>query len=107
MSYHDIDEAEDGCDALEKISHKKCSVIFLDWHMPVMGGLDCLREIKADKEASDIPVIMITSESEKPKIMEAIMMGAANYLVKPFQIDALKEKLSDVLNKQKFQKRME
>jgi len=93
IGYSEIDEAEDGEDALKKITAKKYNLVLMDWNMPIMNGLDCLKKVKADDALKDVPVIMVTSESEKSRIIEAIQAGASNYLVKPFQPDILKDKI--------------
>ncbi len=97
IGFTDIDEAPDGAQALEKVKGNKYDLVLMDWNMPVMNGLDCLKAIKADPAIKSTPVVMVTSESEKTRIIEAIQAGAANYVVKPFQPDTLKEKIGAVL----------
>jgi two-component system, chemotaxis family, chemotaxis protein CheY len=98
IGYSDIIEAEDGQDALNKLkSNPDVSLVLLDWNMPNMNGIDCLKAIKADAGLKSIPVMMVTSEAEKSRIIEAIQAGAANYLVKPFHADALKEKITSIV----------
>ena len=89
-----IVEAGDGEDALSKIEGAMpLDIILLDWNMPVMDGLTFLKTIRKDAKYADVKVIMCTSESEKPKVMEALKAGANNYIVKPFSPEALKKKL--------------
>jgi two-component system chemotaxis response regulator CheY len=90
----DVTEAEDGADALKKMPGAGFELVLMDWNMPNMTGIEALKKIKADPALKATPVIMVTSESEKTKIMEAIQAGAANYVVKPFQPDTLKEKIA-------------
>jgi two-component system chemotaxis response regulator CheY len=90
----DIIEAEDGVDALEKLqAGMPVDIVCLDINMPRMDGMSCLRKIREDTTYKDVKVVMVTSESEKKKVIEAIQAGANNYLVKPFTPDSLKEKL--------------
>ncbi len=90
----DIIEAEDGHDALLKLSaNMPVDYMFLDWNMPLMNGYDCLVTIRKDKQYSGVKVIMCTSESEKSRVLEALKAGANNYIVKPFDDKAIKEKL--------------
>ncbi len=90
----DIIQAEDGRDALEKAAaNMPIDFMFLDWNMPIMNGLDCLKTLRADPAYKDMKIIMCTSESEKERVLEALKAGASNYIVKPFDAAAIKEKL--------------
>jgi two-component system, chemotaxis family, chemotaxis protein CheY len=98
LGYEDVIQAEDGQDALNKLKENPgVKLVLLDWNMPNMNGIDCLKAIKANPTTKAVPVMMVTSEAEKSKIIEAIQNGASNYLVKPFEADALKEKISGLL----------
>lgn len=79
-------EAADGKAGLEALEEEKGKVdlILLDWHMPVMDGMEMLTRLKADDLFKDIPVTMVTTETERHKIFEAVEKGAKNYLIKPF-----------------------
>lgn len=88
-----IFEAEDGEQALKFMRDRKPALVLMDWNMPTMTGIDALREAKTDPAIKDIPVIMVTSESEKKRIIEAIQAGADNYVVKPFTPDTILEKV--------------
>ena len=88
----DIVEAEDGCKALEYYEKQAFDVILCDWNMPNMDGLTLLKEIR--QRNKDIPVIMITTEAERARVVTAIQAGCSDYLVKPFTPDNLKEKLT-------------
>ena len=99
MGLSDISEAADGSQALKLVSSRKFDLILLDWKMPVLSGLDTLRKLKADPEFESIPVVMITSETNKTKILEAIQSGAANYIIKPFSDEVLREKLEPFFGK--------
>lgn len=90
----DIVEAGNGDEALGVLEkNMPVDVILLDWNMPVMDGLEFLKNIRQSGTFKDVKVVMCTSESEKPKVIEALKAGANNYIVKPFQPEALKEKL--------------
>jgi len=95
LGYMNIEEAENGQDALEKLKAKKFDLIFLDWNMPVMQGIDVLRELRKMPAYKDTPVIMLTAEAEKEKVITAIQEGVTNYIVKPFKPATLKEKLAE------------
>jgi len=98
LGYNDLVQAEDGADAIKKLrENPDVKLVLLDWNMPNMNGLDCLKAVKADPSTKAIPVMMVTSEAEKTKIIEAVQAGASNYLVKPFDADSLKAKITALL----------
>jgi two-component system chemotaxis response regulator CheY len=83
--------ASDGKEALAVVS-RECSnikLILSDWNMPVMNGFEFLKAVKSNNAYKQIPVIMITTEAEKSNINKAIQIGAANYLLKPFNPEDL------------------
>ena len=94
MLGHDAVPAANGIDAFERLKeHEDVRLILLDWNMPEMNGIEFLREIKARPGLSEIPVIMLTTESERRKMIEAIEAGAKHYLTKPFQPETLATKI--------------
>lgn len=99
LGHTDIVEAGDGLEAIAKLQGGGFDLVLMDWNMPNMTGIEALKKIKADATLKSIPVIMVTSESEKTKIMEAIQAGASNYVVKPFQAEVLQEKIQAIINK--------
>ncbi len=94
LGISEIIEASNGDEALGALKQNMpVDVVLLDWNMPVMDGLTFLKTVREDATYKDVKIIMCTSESEKTRVVEAMKAGANNYLVKPFQPDALKEKL--------------
>ncbi len=87
----DIVEAEDGRQALEYFEKQAFDVVLSDWNMPNMDGLTLLKELR--QRSKDIPIIMITTEAERARVVTAIQAGISDYLVKPFTPDGLREKL--------------
>lgn len=87
----DIVEAEDGRQALQYFECAEFSVVLSDWNMPNMDGLALLKEIRTRNQ--QIPVIMITTEAERARVIAAIQAGVTDYLVKPFTPEGLREKL--------------
>ena len=69
------------------------SLILLDWNMPGMSGIEVLKKLKSDERWKEIPVMMVTTDSERDNIVEAIQVGAANYLAKPFAPEDLISKM--------------
>lgn len=99
-----IEEARDGAEALEKLKKnhadgEKVDLIFCDWNMPKMSGIELLETCKKSTEFADIPFIMVTSESEKTHVLEAIKLGAADYIAKPFALETIEKKLQKVRKK--------
>lgn len=87
---------EEALQVLEKDSGG-FSMILLDVNMPGMNGLELLKKIKADARWSAIPVMMVTSESERTTVVEAIQAGAVSYLTKPFAPADLVKKIAQSL----------
>jgi two-component system chemotaxis response regulator CheY len=99
LGHTDIEEAGDGAEAVNKMAAGGFELVLMDWNMPNMTGIEALKLMKANPATKAVPVIMVTSESEKSRIMEAIQCGAANYVVKPFQPETLQEKIAAVAKK--------
>ena len=90
----EIREAGDGNEAIKAVSLEKPDLILMDWNMPNLNGVEALKKLKADPATKPIPVIMITSESEKADIIAAVQAGAASYVIKPFNAAIIKEKIA-------------
>src|SRR5215211_4355950 len=84
-------EAGDGAEAITVFQKQPCKLVLTDWNMPNKSGLDLTRDIRA--LGSKVPILMITTESEKGRVVEAIQAGITDYLTKPFTQDALQAKL--------------
>jgi len=87
----DIAEAADGSEAVAMFKPGDFDMVLTDWNMPGLTGLDVLKQIRA--QDPKVPVIMVTTEAEKSRVLEAIQAGVTDYLVKPFTADTLREKL--------------
>ena len=92
-----IYEAGDGLEALEALRKNSVDLILSDINMPNMDGIQMLSAIKAHETWKSIPVIMITTEGSQAKVMEAVSLGAAGYVRKPFTADQIKEKLIGII----------
>jgi len=86
-------EAGDGRQALEVLQQNTVNLVLSDINMPNMDGLQLLAQIKSHAQWKSIPVIMITTEGNQARVMEAVGLGAAGYVRKPFTADQIKEKL--------------
>jgi two-component system, chemotaxis family, chemotaxis protein CheY len=99
LGYSNVDEAEDGALALQKLRSEKFDFVVSDWNMPNMDGLEMLKQIRADASLSSLPVLMVTAEAKKENIIAAAQAGANGYVVKPFTAATLDEKLSKIFEK--------
>ena len=87
-------EAGNGKEALKVLEENPdIKLILLDWHMPVMNGYEFLLKLRANPKWSDIKVMMVTTENQQKSIIDAIMAGANEYLMKPFDKEMLKVKI--------------
>ena len=96
LGFNNIEEAENGKDALEKLKAHQFGLVVSDWNMPVMPGIELLRNIRADGSLKHIPVLMVTAEAQKENLIEAIQAGVSNYVVKPFTAETIKQKLDKI-----------
>lgn len=96
LGFENVDEAEDGAQALEKVRNATFDLIVSDWNMPNMDGLEMLKTIRQDPDLSTLPVLMVTAEAKKENIIAAAQAGANGYVVKPFTAATLEEKLNKI-----------
>jgi two-component system chemotaxis response regulator CheY len=85
-------EAADGNQAVEFFKPGAFDLVLTDWNMPGKTGLEVVQAIRAQDRS--VPIIMITTEAEKARVLQALQAGVTDYLVKPFTPDTLREKLS-------------
>ena len=99
LGFTNVDEAEDGAVALQKLKGGGFDFVVTDWNMPNMDGLTLLQTIRADANLKHLPVLMITAEAKKENIIAAAQAGASGYIVKPFTAATLNEKLNKIFEK--------
>jgi len=100
LGFKFIDEASDGQEALGMLrkSPGVYSVVITDWMMPNMTGFDLLTYCRKTEDLKSIPIVMLTVESEKHHIVQALRAGANGYIVKPFDQATLEYKLTSIFN---------
>ncbi|MDO8810879.1 MAG: chemotaxis response regulator CheY [Gallionella sp.] len=96
LGFSNVQEAEDGVEALAKLRADTFDFVVSDWNMPNMTGIELLRAIRADDKLKHLPVLMVTAEAKKENIIEAAKAGASGYVVKPFTAATLDEKLKKI-----------
>ena len=99
LGFTNVDEAEDGLIALQKLNSLPFDFVVTDWNMPNMDGLTLLQKIRATPSLKHLPVLMITAEAKKENIIAAAQAGASGYIVKPFTAATLSEKLEKIFEK--------
>jgi two-component system chemotaxis response regulator CheY len=88
-----VEEAGDGLEALTACRRSMPSAVLLDWNMPVMNGIDFLRQLRREPGGEGPIVIFCTTENDVDHISEALKAGANEYIMKPFDGDILQSKL--------------
>ena len=97
LGFSELEEACDGQDALSKLSAFNPELMLVDWNMPNMDGLTFVKNVR--KQGIKTPIIMVTTESEKARVIEAIKAGVNNYVVKPFTPEQLGERVNETMAK--------
>ena len=95
--YENITEAEDGVVAMNMLKSTKIDFVISDWNMPNMTGIELLKAVRSDNELGSMPFLMVTAESLKDNVVEAVKAGVSNYIVKPFTAEVLGEKIDKIL----------
>lgn len=94
----EVVEAENGEEALKILEENSdIKLILLDWHMPIMNGYEFLLKLRANPKWSNIRVMMVTTENQQRSVIDAIMAGANEYLMKPFDKEMLEVKIRYLL----------
>jgi two-component system, chemotaxis family, chemotaxis protein CheY len=97
LGFENVDEAAHGGEAITKMREKNYGLVISDWNMEPVTGLDLLKQVRADEKLKNIPFIMVTAESKPENVIAAKQAGVSNYVVKPFNAETLKTKMSSVI----------
>ena len=98
LGYADVDEADDGSVALQKMRASNYNLIISDWNMEPMTGYELLKEVRADEKLRATPFILVTAESKTENVIAARKAGVDNYIVKPFNAATLQQKINAVIS---------
>ncbi|MHC4066205.1 MAG: response regulator [Planctomycetota bacterium] len=97
MGHTDVLEAADGVEALSVLAADRPDLVLMDWNMPRLDGITLVRKIR--EKDTTLPLIMVTTEAERSRVMEALKAGVDNYVVKPFTAEILSEKINQTMTK--------
>ena len=93
LGFFNIQQANDGDMALQFLLKEKFDLLITDWQMPNMSGIDLIKAVRANEKLKSIKILMVTIQSEKDQIAEAISAGVDGYLLKPFTLKILEDNL--------------
>ena len=96
LELNNVDEAQNGEEALFKLRKETFDLVISDWNMQPMTGIDLLRQVRADAKLRRIPFIMVTAESKTENVIVAKQAGVSNYIDKPFNAETLRMKIESV-----------
>jgi two-component system chemotaxis response regulator CheY len=89
-------EADNGMTALQILGSNSVHLVMLDWNMPQLSGIDFLKKVRAMRQYENLPIIMVTSESARYSVVEALKCGATDYIIKPINQRNFKDKISKI-----------
>lgn len=91
----DVVDASNGFEALERLrDNGKMDIALVDWNMPEMNGFEFICEVRKDDSYKDMPLMMVTTETEMTQVIKALKAGANEYVMKPFTKEMILEKLN-------------
>ncbi len=99
IGFTNISQAINGKIALEKLKNEKFDLVFCDWNMPGMLGIDLLKTIRKDDELKKLPFVMVTAEAMKGNIIKAVKAGVTSYIEKPFSAETVRQELNKILGR--------
>ncbi len=91
-NFYEAENGELGLEVAESLSDLE--LIILDWNMPVMSGRETIKKLR---EKSDVKILVLIKFENKNQVMDAVELGATNYMLKPFSVNALQDKIFEVM----------
>jgi two-component system chemotaxis response regulator CheY len=101
LELSEVREASNGAEALGALKDSGVDLILCDINMPVMDGIEFLRQIQGQEHAKGVPVVMITTEGSESHVVQALSIGARGYIRKPFTPEQVKEHVIPLLEKKR------
>ena len=98
IGYDEVEEAEDGNIALQKLRQGGFDFVISDWNMPNMTGVELLQAVRGDEQLKNLPFILVTAESQWSQISQAIRCEVSEYVIKPFHTEELEKKIKKCLS---------
>jgi two-component system chemotaxis response regulator CheY len=96
LGFNNVAEARDASEAVQKLQIDKFDLIISDWNMPTMSGHQLLEYVRAHPRHGQVPFVMLTVQADKESVLAAKEAGVSHYLAKPFTVDELEHKLTEV-----------
>ena len=91
---YEVGDAADGSAGLEQLRRSaRPEVVLVDWNMPGLSGLEFVQAVRAQPDLAEVRLMMVTTENERERVVEALEAGADEFLMKPFTVEAVREKL--------------
>ena len=97
LGFVNIDDAPDGAAAMALLKEKDYGLVLSDWNMQPVTGLELLKQVRAEERTKKTPFVMVTAEAKVENVIAARQAGVNNYVIKPFTLAVLKQKLTTVL----------
>ena len=97
LGFDNVEEAAHGGEAIVKLREKNFGLVISDWNMEPVTGMELLKQVRADEKLKNTPFIMVTAESKPENVIAAKQAGVSNYIVKPFNAETLKTKMTSVI----------
>lgn len=96
LGYSNVLEANDGKNALKTLRERKVDFVISDWDTPGLSGLELLKAIRSNEQLGETRFLIVTTEAKKENIVKATKAGADNYIIKPFSVEMLKQKIDQI-----------
>jgi two-component system, chemotaxis family, chemotaxis protein CheY len=97
LGYPEVAHASNGREALDRLASEVIDIVITDWYMPEMNGLDFVRALRTTPATSHIPIVIVTANAASDDIAHALELGVNSYILKPFTVDTMREKIAALL----------